>query len=157
GGHMENSRRNRLALVSVRRRDVELRSAHGKLLQSSAGSEQPRWHSLDGPKQAGHWHSRHQQSGDDRPCCQSRLHSPGKLGRRSSERSCEGGQYRDHLLTLLAVLWVGAIDVNRLRRTSHVLEPGGSGEPPLPNFLPLKNFARNRDFERLGFRSQRNG
>src|SRR5438034_6284178 len=101
---MENSRRDCLAVVPVRRRYAELWSAHGKLLQSPTRSEQSGWHSLDGLEQTGHWHSWHQQPGDNRPGCQSRLYSPCKLGRGASEGLGERGQYRDHFLTLLALL-----------------------------------------------------
>src|SRR6266496_723878 len=69
-----------------------------KLCQPTAGPEQSRRCSLDGVEQAWHRHSRHEQSGDNWPCRQSRLHSPGKLGRRAGERLRQRRQYSPHFL-----------------------------------------------------------
>ena len=49
------------------------------------GTKQSRRHSLDGIEQARHRHSRHEQSGNDRPRRQPRLHSDRELGRGAFE------------------------------------------------------------------------
>src|SRR5437667_11797610 len=123
--------------------DAQLRCPHRKLLQSSAWTEQSRWHPLDGLKQTWHWDSWHKQSRDNWPRRQSWLHSLGELGRCARERFGERRQYCPHLLGQRVLPWhavarrrrLHALPVMRLCRVilrrSVCLVPPRRADPPL--------------------------